>query len=200
MKFAGAGLLALPLCFAAYGVIRLVGRGDGHYGPGLDWQAGHLVNLVGLLLFVPALLALRRALPPGLGRDAAVVATLLGVVTSAVQFAVDVVAGLLAADRAGMNEITGRFADVPGARLAFFVVGPPLLYVGLLALTVMFARAGGLAWWSPALVLVGSGLPIVSLDLIPVAGVCLLVALAPLARRLTAWVAPPAARGAHARA
>jgi len=199
MKFAGAGLLALPLCFAAYGAIRLVGRSDGHYGPGLDWTSGHVVNLVGLLLFVPALVALRRALPPGRGRDAAIAVTFVGVVTSAVQFAVDVVAGLVAVDKAGMNEVTGRFMDVPGVRPVFYVVGPPLLHVGLLALTVMFVRAGVLAWWSPALVLVGSALTIVSLDLVPVAGACLLVALAPLARRLTEWLAP-VPRGAHARA
>ncbi len=91
MKFAGAGLLALPLCFTAYGVIRLVGRMDGRYGPGLDWQAGHPVNLVGLLLFVPALLGLRRAVPGTRARlrDAAIVVTLLGVATTTVQFVVD---------------------------------------------------------------------------------------------------------------
>ena len=121
MKFAGAGLLALPVCFTAYGVIRFVGRLDGHYGPGPDWQAAHLVNLV----------------------------------------------------------------------------GPPLLHVGLLALTVVLVRAGTLAWWSPALVLVGSALPIVSLDLIPVAGLCLLAALTPVARLLGRSRTP--VRGAHAR-
>lgn len=200
MKFAGASLLTLPLCFAAYGVIRLVGRMDGHYGPGLDWQAGHLVNLVGLLLFVPALLGLRRALPRTRGRDAAIVVTLVGVATSVVQFAVDVVAGLIAADRAGMNEVTSRFTGIPGVRPVFYAVGPPLLYVGLLVLLVLLVRAGTVAWWSPALVLVGAVLTIVSLNLIPVAGLCLLVALAPLARLLWHRQAPaPVRTGAHAR-
>ena len=197
MKFAGASLLALPVCFTAYGVIRFVGRLDGRYGPGPDWQAGHLVNLVGLLLVVPGLLALRRAMPPTAVREVAVVATLLGVVTAVVQFVVDVLAGLVASDRAGMNEFTGRFTDLPGVRPVFYVVGPPLLYVGLLALTVVLVRAGTLAWWSPALVLVGSALTIVSLDLIPVAGLCLLAALTPVARLLGRSRTP--VRGAHAR-
>jgi hypothetical protein len=199
MKFAGASLLILPACLAAYGVIRLVGRMDGHYGPGLDWQAGHVVALVGLLLFVPGVLGLRRALPRLPGRDAAIVVALVGAATTVVQFAVDVVAGLLAADKAGMNEITRRFTGVPGVRAVFYVVGPPLLYVGLLALTVVLVRAGLLAWWSPALVLVGSALPIASLDLLPVAGLCLLAALAPLALALRRPVSLPPRRGAHAR-
>ncbi|PRY38784.1 hypothetical protein [Umezawaea tangerina] len=182
-----AGLLALPVCFAAYGVIRWVGRMDGRYGPGPDWQAAHLVNLVGLLLFVPALVALRRSLPRTRGVDAAVVVTLVGVAATVVQFAVDVVAGLLAADKAGMNEISGRFGDLPGAHLVFHVVGPPLLHVGLLALTLVLR----LPWWSPALVLVGSGLAIVSLDLIPLAGACLLVAMLPLARMTRGEVRTP---------
>jgi hypothetical protein len=199
MKFAGASLLTLPLCLAAYGVIRLVGRMDGRYGPGLDWQAGHLVALLGLLLFVPAVLGLRRALPRLPGRDAAVVVVLLGVATTVVQFVVDVVAGLLAADRAGMNEITGRFTGVPGVRAVFYLVGPPLLYVGLLALTVVLVRARLLAWWSPALVLVGSVLPVVSLDLMPAAGLCLLAALAPVAVWLRRSVPVPPSRAAHSR-
>ncbi|WNV88135.1 hypothetical protein [Umezawaea sp. Da 62-37] len=187
MKFAGAGLLALPVCFAAYGVVRLIGRVDGRYGPGPDWQAAHVVNLVGLLVFIPALVALWRSLPRTRGRDAAVVVALVGAATTVVQFVVDVVAGLLAADKAGMNEISGRFGDLPGAHLLFYVVGPPLLHLGLLALTILLR----LPWWSPVLVLVGSALTIFSLDLIPVAGACLLVAMIPLARTRDRISPPP---------
>lgn len=71
--------------------------------------------------------------------------TLVGVATTVVQFVVDVVAGLMASDKAGVNAITGQFGSVPGARLAFHVVGPPLLYVGLLALSIMLVRAGDCA-------------------------------------------------------
>ncbi|MEV0703696.1 hypothetical protein AB0I53_38070 [Saccharopolyspora sp. NPDC050389] len=180
MKFSRACLIAAPLCFAGYGVVRLVGRMDGQYGPGLDWQVAHLVNLVGLALFGPAVLGLRRELS-GRGRTFWTVVTLVGVGTSTVQFVIDVVAGLVASDKAGMREISAQVSAIPGARVAFYVVGPPLLYVGLLALTIMLARAKAVAWWSPALILVGASLPIVSLDLVPIGALCALAALAPLA-------------------
>ncbi len=76
---------------------------DGQYGPGLDWQAAHVVNLVGLALFVPAALALRRLLPGGWFRELAVLTTLVGVAASMVQFVVDIVVGQLADDKAGMS-------------------------------------------------------------------------------------------------
>jgi len=183
MEFTRASLIAAPLCFAAYGVIRLIGKMDGQYGPGVDWQAAHLVNLAGLALFVLVVRHLRGKLPGTRGRDIAVVVTLAGVAATVVQFVVDVVAGLLASDKAEMNAITGQFASIPGARLVCYVVGPPLLYVGLLALAVLLVRARELPWWSPVLVLAGPALAIVSLDLLPVSGLCLLAALAPLAVR-----------------
>ncbi|MEU5845888.1 hypothetical protein [Saccharopolyspora shandongensis] len=181
MKFSRACLIAAPLCFAGYGVVRLVGRMDGQYGPGLDWQIAHLVNLVGLALLVPAVLGLRRQLP-GRGRTFWTVVTFVGVGTSVVQFVIDVVAGLLASDKAGMSAISAQVSTIPGARIVFYVVGPPLLYVGLLALTIMLARAKAVGWWCPALILVGSILPIGSLDLIPIGALCVLAALVPLAR------------------
>ncbi|MFI0468061.1 hypothetical protein ACH347_28605 [Saccharopolyspora sp. 5N102] len=180
MTFSRACLIAAPLCFAGYGVVRLVGRMDGQYGPGLDWQVAHLVNLVGLALFVPAVLGLRRELATR-GRTFWTVVTSVGVGTSVVQFAIDVAAGLLATDRAGMRAISAEVSAIPGARVVFYVVGPPLLYVGLLALAIMLARAKVVAWWCPTLILAGSMLPVVSLDLIPVGALCVLAALAPLA-------------------
>ncbi|HWS37884.1 MAG TPA: hypothetical protein VN408_34765 [Actinoplanes sp.] len=35
-------LLAAPLAMTAYGITRIIGRLDGHYGPGPDWQLAHL--------------------------------------------------------------------------------------------------------------------------------------------------------------
>jgi hypothetical protein len=182
MKFSRACLIAAPLCFAGYGVVRLVGRMDGQYGPGLDWQVAHLVNLVGLVLFVPAVLHMRQELPRRMrGRTPWTVVTFVGVFTSAVQFSIDVVVGLLADDKAGMRAISGQLSAVPGVRVVFYVVGPPLMYVGLLALTIMLVRAGTFSWWSPALVLTGSSLASISLDLIPLGALCTLAALVPLA-------------------
>jgi hypothetical protein len=191
MNLTRAGLIGAPLCLFGYGVIRLFGRLDGRYGPGPDWQAAHIVDLVGLVLFVPAVLGLGRALGDARGRRIVVAGTLVGVAASAVQITVDIVAGLRASDKAGMNAITGRFGSLPGAELAFYQVGPQLLYVGLIVLAIMLARAGTLPWWSAVLVFIGVAAPAVSLDLIPIGAVCLLVALAPLTLRLgdrAGWV------------
>ncbi|MGH3712270.1 MAG: hypothetical protein ACRDT4_02240 [Micromonosporaceae bacterium] len=185
MKSTQVFLIAAPLCFFGYGVIRFAGRLDHVYGPGLDWQAAHLVNLVGLVLFVPAVFGLRRMLPAGWGREAAVALTLIGVATSIVQFVADIVFGLLADDKAGMRELSGQFSSVPGVRLTFYTVGPPLMYVGIVALVVMLARIGKLPWWSTAVVTAGVVLPLITLDLIPVAALCFLAGLAPLALRDT---------------
>ena len=58
MTLTKISLIAAPVCFFGYGVLRLFGRMDGRYGPGPDWQAAHVVFFVGLGLLVPAVLAL----------------------------------------------------------------------------------------------------------------------------------------------
>ncbi|KAB8196322.1 hypothetical protein FH608_006050 [Nonomuraea phyllanthi] len=182
MKIAKLAAVAAPLLMLAYGIIRLVGRMDGVYGPGLDWQAAHLANLAGLILFVPLVLAIRRLLAPGWVREAVVVVSLVGAATSIVQFVADIVEGLLAADKAGMRELSAQFHSVPGVDLAFYQVGPQLLYIGMIALTAMLARERTLPWWSVAVVLVSSLLPLATLNLIPVSAAGYLVALVPLWR------------------
>ncbi|QFY05380.1 hypothetical protein GBF35_00595 [Nonomuraea phyllanthi] len=184
MKIAKLAAVAAPLLMLAYGIIRLVGRMDGVYGPGLDWQAAHLANLAGLILFVPLVLAIRRLLAPGWVREAVVVVSLVGAATSIVQFVADIVEGLLAADKAGMRELSAQFHSMPGVDLAFYQVGPQLLYIGMIALTAMLARERTLPWWSVAVVLVSSLLPLATLNLIPVSAAGYLVALVPLWRPL----------------
>lgn len=184
MKIAKLAAVAAPLLMLAYGIIRLVGRMDGVYGPGLDWQAAHLANLAGLILFVPLVLAIRRLLAPGWVREVVVVVSLVGAATSIVQFVADIVEGLLAADKAGMRELSAQFHSVPGVDLAFYQVGPQLLYIGMIALTAMLARERTLPWWSVAVVLVSSLLPLATLNLIPVSAAGYLVALVPLWRPL----------------
>src|SRR4051794_25820994 len=94
MRLAGISAIAAPLCMFCYGVIRIVGKMDGRYGPGLDWQAAHVANLAGLLLFVPLFLGLRRLVRPGWGRELAVATGLTGTVAFVVQFTVDIVVGI----------------------------------------------------------------------------------------------------------
>ncbi|WAL64610.1 hypothetical protein ORV05_27130 [Amycolatopsis cynarae] len=185
MKPTSIALLAAPVLFAVYGVVRLIGRSDGHYGPGLDWQAAHLSFLAGLVLLGVGLAGMVRQLPATGPRRLWTALASIGLVTSVVQIGVDIVAGLLATDHANLSEITGRFTHLPGAEPVFYQAGPPLLYIGLTALSVLLARRGRMAWWNPVLIGVGSILPMASLNLLPLSGALLLAGLAPLALRKT---------------
>ncbi|WP_073483178.1 hypothetical protein [Streptoalloteichus hindustanus] len=181
MRISRLALTAGPLCFLGYGVIRFVGRMDGHYGPGMDWFTAHVVGLLGFVMFGALVLGIRRLLPAGPWREVASVTALVSLATLLVQFTADIVAGLVATDRAEMSAALQPFQSFPGVRATFYLVGPQLWVVALLALTVMLARAGRLRWWSVALFALGSALPLITLDLAPLAALCYLVAFAPLA-------------------
>ncbi|MDG4839958.1 hypothetical protein O7631_25800 [Micromonospora sp. WMMD967] len=179
MKRAALFLIAGPLGITAYGLVRLWGRSDGVYGPGFDWQAAHLVALAGMVCFVPAVLALSGLLPRSRWRDGVVVLTFVGLAATMVQFGADIVEGLLAADRAEMSALAADFKDIPGVEVAVYDVVPQLFFLGLVVLAGMLAARRRLPWWSAPLLLVGIVLPVVTLDLLPIAGLCMLAALAP---------------------
>ncbi|MCX5065657.1 hypothetical protein OOJ91_07155 [Micromonospora lupini] len=184
MRRAAFFVIAGPACIVGYGLVRLWGKSDGTYGPGFDWQAAHLVALAGMVCFVPAVLALAGLLRPGPWRSVLVAVTLVGLAATMVQFGADIVEGLLAADRAEMSALGADFKDVPGVEVAFYDVVPQLFFLGLLVLAGMLAARRRLPWWSVALLFVGIVLPAVTLDLLPLGGLCMLVALAPAAPAL----------------
>ncbi|KAB1948763.1 hypothetical protein F8271_01995 [Micromonospora sp. ALFpr18c] len=179
MKHAALSVVAGPVGIVAYGLVRLWGRSDDVYGPGLDWQAAHLAGLAGMVFFVPAVVALSRLLPAGRWRTGVVAVTLVGLAATMVQFGADMVEGLLAADRAEMSALSRDFKDIPGVEMAVYDVVPQLFFVGLLVLTGMLAARRRLPWWSVPLLLVGIVLPAVTLDLLAVGGLLMLAALAP---------------------
>lgn len=179
MKRAALYVIAGPVCIVAYGLVRLWARSDGVYGPGIDWQAAHLVGLAGMVFFVPTVLALARLLPRSPWRTGVVALTLVGLAATMVQFVADIVEGLLAADRAEMSALGADFKDIPGVEVAFYDVVPQLFFLGLVVLAGMLAARRRLPWWSVPLLLAGIVLPVVTLDLLPIGGLCMLVALAP---------------------
>ncbi|MGI5520170.1 hypothetical protein ACQEUX_04380 [Micromonospora sp. CA-259024] len=196
MKRAALYVIAGPVGIAAYGLVRLWGRSDGVYGPGLDWQAAHLVGLAGMVFFVPAVLALSRLLPRSPWRNGVVALTLVGLAATMVQFGADIVEGLLAADRAEMSALGADFKDIPGVEVVFYDVVPQLFFLGLVVLAGMLAARRRLPWWGVPLLLTGTLLPVVTLDLLPIGGLCMLVALAPALpalRRQGERVEPPVA-------
>ncbi|MEU7588634.1 hypothetical protein AB0A95_20350 [Micromonospora sp. NPDC049230] len=179
MRRAALYVLAGPVGIAAYGLVRLWARADDVYGPGLDWQAAHLVALAGMVCFVPGVLALSGLLPRSPWRTGVVTLTMVGLAATMVQFGADIVAGLLAADRAEMSALGADFKDIPGVEIAFYDVVPQFFFLGLVLLAGMLAARRRLPWWSVPLLVAGIVLPVVTLDLLPVAGLAMLVALAP---------------------
>ncbi|MEU8421376.1 hypothetical protein AB0C15_10930 [Micromonospora sp. NPDC048835] len=179
MKRAALFVIAGPVGIVAYGLVRLWGRSDGAYGPGFDWQAAHLVALAGMVCFVPGVLALARLLPGSPWRTGVVAGALVGLAATMVQFGADIVEGLLAEDRTEMSRLAADFKDIPGVEVAFYDVVPQLFFVGLLVLTGMLAARRRLPWWSVPLLLAGIVLPVVTLDLLPIGGLCMALALAP---------------------
>lgn len=179
MKRAALFVIAGPVGIAAYGLVRLWGKSDGVYGPGLDWQAAHLVGLAGMVCFVPAVLALARLLPRSPWRTGVVTVTMVGLGATMVQFGADIVEGLLAADRAEMSALGADFKDIPGVEVAFYDVVPQFFFLGLVVLAGMLAARRRLPWWSVPLLVAGIVAPVVTLNLLPIGGLCILAALAP---------------------
>lgn len=184
MTLTRLSFVAAPLGLLAYGVTRLIGQHTaGAYGPGFLWVCGHIAAAIGFLLFVPVIVALRRALPAHRALSALLVVTVAGIVALLVQFTVDVVAAVGAADHAAMSATQTAFSSLPGAGPAFYTIGPDLFSVGAAVLVVLVAMARKLPWWAAALVLVGLALPAVTLDLLPIGALCLIVGLVPMPGR-----------------
>ncbi|MCX4625721.1 MULTISPECIES: hypothetical protein [unclassified Streptomyces] len=176
-----------PLCMTAYGLIRLT---DGEHGPGWSWSLGHLAFLAGVLCFIPIVLGMRRLAvrgrgPTGRGLAAAGTVTgLLGAAAVAAQAVIDLFAGFLGEDREAMREFFRRVKSHAGVEPAVYSVGPLLFYVGLLLLMTQLAALRRIAAWRPAAVVAGIVATGISLDLLPLAGLLFLLAIAPLGRQI----------------
>lgn len=181
-RAAGMAMLAAPVFVFLYGLIRLFG---GQHGPSFGWTVGHLIFLVGLALFAPVVVELRRQVRRGswhwkLLADVSALVAGLGLMAQFVQIVIDLMAGTQSGSRATMDAYFDRVQAVPGVEPAIYTVGPVLFYVGLLALSALLAIQRPNRWTIAAAVLVGVGvtLPAISLDLIPVGAVSLLLGLA----------------------
>lgn len=144
-----------------------------------------------MLAFVPVFLGLRRLAGQRGGRRVAVEVAawtgLLGTVAVVVQAVIDLAAGFAAADKQAMSEMFDRVQGVPGVMPLVYTVVPMLFWLGLLGLVTLLAffRRGLVRAWAPVLVLAGTVLMAVSLDLLPVGALCLGAALVPVRRGLS---------------
>ncbi|MEE4490808.1 hypothetical protein [Streptomyces sp. BE230] len=183
-------LLVGPALMAGYGVVRLIGRAAGDYGPGVWWSLAHILFLAGVLAFVPVFLGLR--LPAGVrgsrraGIRVAAGIGLLGAAAVAVQAVIDLVVGFLAADKQAMSDMFEKVQGVPGVMPAVYTVVPMLFWLGLLALVTLLAffRRGEVPGRSPLLVLAGIVMMAMSLDLLAAGALCVGLALYPMRRGL----------------
>ena len=175
--------IAAPVLTFAYGVIRILDGLDGERGPGLAWTTGHLAFIAAMVMFLLVFGHLRRLA----GRDAlstvTVVVASVGALALITQFGVDVVAGAIADDHAGMSEVTRSVKSNPLVSLFAYDLGPYLFYVGQLVLVVQLAVQRRIAAWTPLLVLVDLVMPLVDKDLIPVGAAVLLVSFVSIGRQ-----------------
>lgn len=189
--------LGAPLFMLGYGIAHLIDGLDGSYGPGPAWTIGHLLFLVALLLLVGALFAMRAALPrrgaAAVIAAGAVAVGVVGLLAFIRGVVIDVIVGLRAADHPAMNRLYPHYDTFPGGlpkglTTAFDTLGPVCLIVGLLTLSIQLAvlPPRRLRWWSPVLAAAGFVAISVDLDLLLLFGLLLLLALAPLARRVPA--------------
>ncbi|MEU9318092.1 hypothetical protein [Streptomyces sp. NPDC048295] len=187
----GTALLAGPALMAGYGVVRLVGRAVGDYGPGVWWTAAHLLFLAGVLAFVPVFLGLRGLAGERGGRriagEVAAWTGLLGAATVVAQAVIDLGVAFVSADKEAMGELFDRVQGVPGVMPLVYTVVPMLFWLGLLALVTLLAllRRDLVRAWAPVLVLAGTVAMAVSLDLLPVGALCIGAALLPVRRGLS---------------
>ncbi|WP_326586815.1 hypothetical protein [Streptomyces sp. NBC_01294] len=186
--------VAAPVLLVVYGSVRLLVEGAKE--PGAAWITGHFAFLFGVLLFGVVCEGLRRTVAASGGparravARAGAVAGLVGVTAAAAQAVIDLYAGFRAADKPEMKEIFAQVQDVPGVLPAVYTVGPLFLYLGMITLLATLRGPGAVR--SLVLFVLGTVAMAASLDLMPLGGLCYLLAFAPLRRRVPA----PPARGA----
>ncbi|MEU6878525.1 hypothetical protein [Streptomyces sp. NPDC046712] len=179
---------AAPLLLIAYGSVRLFVPGS--KAPGFGWTLGHFAFLFGVMFFGVACVGLWRMAVAGGGavrrRIGAVglVAGLIGVGAAFAQAVIDLVVGFHAVDKAEMKELFAQVQEYPGVMPVVYTVGPVFLYIGLIAL--LATLTGRHAVRALVLVLLGTVAMAASLDLMPIGGLCYLLALAPLGGRSVA--------------
>jgi len=182
--------IAAPVLTLAYVVIRILDGLDGERGPGLAWTTGHLAFIAAMVMFLLVFGHLRRLAGRDVLSTVTAVVAALGALALITQFGVDVVAGLLADDRAGMSEIFRSVRSYPLVSLIAYDLGPYLFYVGQLVLVVQLAVQRRIATWTPLLVLLDLVMPLVDKDLIPVGAALLLVSFVSISKRVPARAVP----------
>jgi hypothetical protein len=151
-------------------VLRLIDGRDGDHGPGLAWNVGHTLFFVAFSLLALLTLGLRRLVADSASPARRAIAT---AATAVALFGVACFLWVIAGD---------LFNAVPDLPDAVQLLGPLTFQLGTLVLMGQLVAVRRLPIWSPALLLAGFVLIAVNLNLLPLAALIILGALAPLAR------------------
>ncbi|MFE2527991.1 hypothetical protein ACFXEL_27560 [Streptomyces sp. NPDC059382] len=186
VKLTRFSFVAAPVLLVVYGSIRLLAPASKE--PGAAWIIGHLAFLGGALLLAPVCGGLRRAAVGSAGaarrrvvRTAWAVA-LAGVAAASAQAIIDIYVGFRAADKPEMSDIFDRVQSLPGVLPLVYTVVPLFLYIGMIALLAALKGPG--AARSLVLFVLGTLAIAVNLDLLPIGGLCYLLAFIPLRHRV----------------
>jgi hypothetical protein len=165
--------LAAPTLLLLYGLLRLIDGLDGDHGPGLAWNLGHTLFLIGFVLLGVLAVGMRQLVPATTvwTRIVANLATVAGL------FGVGCFLWVI------LGDLFPDFHDAAPLPDALEMLGPLSFQLGVLTLLIILvtARPRRLPIWSPLLVLIGFVLFAVNLDLIPIGALLILAGLAPLA-------------------
>ncbi|MFF5437193.1 hypothetical protein [Streptomyces achromogenes] len=167
----------IPLLLLSYGVLRLIDGMDGHHGPGLPWNIGHLCFLAAFLLLGVLVRELRALVPTSTAR----MRTAAGAATAAGLFGAACFVWVI------LGDLFPALSDTAPLPAPLELAGPLALQLGLLTLLIMLVttRPRQLPIWSPALAFTFFLLITVNLDLLPLAALILMAALTPLTRPRT---------------
>lgn len=140
-------LIASPALFLAGWIVIVLTR----EGAIRDWLLAHVLLFAGTVLLLPAVFELRsvaRSLGGSGIAEVGMVMALAGLPFWCGQLAIDLAIGTIAPDRAAMDASFARITSQPLMSLAFYTVGPTLLWVGIGVLSVAVALSVSPVGWA----------------------------------------------------
>lgn len=156
---AGTGLILSPLVGLAAGTaMGFLGR----QGPGDGWVLAHILFIISFTLLIPAIIGLRSLLgtqeasSKEIVADTGILLAIIGILALLAQMVIDLAVGFLAADKAEMSTLFRTIRAVAGMELAFYSLGPVLLYIGVVLFIGLLAYVHKVSVWIAVLIIVGN--------------------------------------------
>jgi hypothetical protein len=174
--------LIAPSGLVGYGLLRLLDGRDGNRGPGLAWDLGHIAFLVGIGAYAVLAVAISRDITPPRSTGTTGAPTPAAVLRIRLAAAATVLGASLFL-WVIVGDLFPGFKESAGLPDAVKSAGPPAFVLGFVATLFLAGKAGAAPRAAGWTALAGFALIIANEDLMPIAGVVHLLALAPLAAR-----------------